>query len=105
MGVIYPTLTLLLNLLCFSQAISFTSTGSTVNLNGVPYYVPPTPLTTLEGPLNNLRFLPSAAGLIPLTVVSTNSLLFSQGDLDKIVSSYAAIDDVFQMGFLESRYS
>ena len=83
-------------------AVSFVSTGSTVMLNDISYYIPASSIATIQIRSNQLSSFSSALGLVPLTVFSTSSLTFNQGDLEVIIGNYTAIDDVFQAGFLES---
>lgn len=91
----------ILNVVTFVQAISFESTGSTVILNDVPYYVPPTSVANLRIWGERLQTCASVAGLVPLTVVQTTSLTLSQTDFTAIITNYTSTDDVFQSAFLE----
>ena len=95
-----PTIVVAL-LLSVVQAVSLVSTGSTLTFNGIPYYIPAHPVTTLKVSSRLLKSLPSAAGLVPLTVISTPSLSFTQADLDAAVAIFSVADDVFQSGFAE----
>lgn len=83
-----------------AAALSFSSTGFTVALNDIPYYVPPDAVATLPV-RTELSGLAATAGFVPLTVISTPSLTYSENDLAATVSSFAAADDVFQQGFLK----
>ena len=94
---------IVLPLLNVVQAVLIVSTGSTLMLNRVPYYIPADPVTTLRVSPSVLKSLPSAADLIPLTVISTPSLSFSQADLDAAVAIFSVADDVFQSSFVESK--
>lgn len=78
-----------------------TSNGMTVTLNDIPYYIPASPIATIECDSKRLGASISVAGLVPLTVIQTSSLTFSQNDLDATVAKYMASDDVFQTGFLQ----
>ena len=88
--------------ICVTQLIS---TGMTVILNDIPYYIPAAPVATIHIRPNQLNAGTSAAGLVPLTVVETTSLTLTQSDLEAIIANYTASDDVFQTGFLEGTYS
>ena len=88
--------------ICMAQLIS---TGMTVVLNDIPYYIPAAPVATITIHPNQLPVGSSAAGLVPLTVVETTSLTFSQSDLEATIVNYTASDDVFQTGFLQGTYS
>jgi hypothetical protein len=85
-----------------ATSFSFAPTGQTVELDGIPYYLPANPVTTLPtyGPLH--RKAESSGGLSPLTVVTTSGPGYS--DLSAIVSNWSSIDDVFSEGFLEAVY-
>ena len=101
----FRTRTSLLPLLCLqllSQSLpQLTSTGSTFAFDGVSYYVPATPYTNIEHDFKSslLTGKISAAGLIPVTVVSSVGSNFSQSDLEKTLRAYGA-DDVWSAGFL-----
>ncbi|KAI9710698.1 MAG: hypothetical protein M1820_002531 [Bogoriella megaspora] len=82
------------------SAVSLSSTGTTVELNGIPYYVP----AQSVGKLQIDRNFPttSSAGLLALTVIQTNSSSYKSIDLQSTIDSFTAVDDVFQTGFLQS---
>ena len=82
-------------------AVSFVSTGSTVVLNGIPYYVPAKPVTTFSLRPEQLKSAAAVADLMPLTAIETSRLTFTQKDLDETVANFTAKDDVFQPGFLQ----
>ena len=99
-----PTLPNLLYLLCLQLlpqiSAQLTSLGSTLVLDGVPYYVPATPFTNIEHDFKSslLNGKTSAAGLIPVTVVSGVGSNFSQSDLKKTLAGFGG-DDVWSGGF------
>ena len=80
---------------------SLTSTGQTLLLNDIPYYVPATPFTILPFP-NALKTLTSAGSLAPVTVVSVSSTNSSLGTLQTIVDEFGS-DDVWNNGFLQGK--
>ncbi|CZT17353.1 related to D-mandelate dehydrogenase [Ramularia collo-cygni] len=83
---------------------SLVPTGQTVELDGVPYYLPAEPVTTLHDE-NTLRSKAlECGGLVPLTVVITNSTQYNSQNLQTTISTYAATDDVFSNGFLAAIY-
>lgn len=104
-----PTFRLVPAGLVLSQLIScitaytFTPTGQTVELDGVSYYLPGSSVTTLKS--SSSKKLKTAAehagGLIPLTVVTTNSSSYSSKDFSATVADFLATDDVYSEGFLE----
>ncbi|KAI4143390.1 MAG: hypothetical protein L6R39_004584 [Caloplaca ligustica] len=79
-------------------SLSLTSTGGSLMLGDVPYYVPATPYTTLSS--HGLNRLQTVNGLAPVTVVSVTASNNSVGSLGSIVGGFAA-DDVWNTGFLE----
>lgn len=85
----------ILHFLFFAKlgASELVSTGQTVSVNGIPYYVPATPLTTVT--TRRLRRLHSLGGLVPVTVAE------SSATLQVIVQGYGEVDDVWSTGFLE----
>lgn len=94
----FPTLCLCLSLIFqkLTRAGSLTSTGQTLVLNDIPYYVPATPFATFP----SLRPLQSAAftgGLAPVTVVRLSA---SNASLEQAISGFGA-DDVWNEGFVE----
>lgn len=74
-------------------ASQLVSTGQTVVLDGQPYYVPASPLTTVKA--RRFRSLPSAGGLVPVTVVD------SMVNLQATFQAYEKADDIWSIGFLE----
>ena len=103
MYLLYNMLSLFLYLCLFTSisAVSFVSTGSTVVLDGIPYYVPTSPVTTLRIRHDQFGSAASVAGLVPLTVLETWALTFTQKNFDATIANYTATDDVFQPGFLQ----
>ena len=83
------------------DAYTLVSTGTTVRLNGVPYYVPPDAVGRLP---SNITRIPGDFGLLPITVVSTNSSSFGNGDFQTLRTSFSETDDVFQDGFLQGSH-
>lgn len=89
----------------WTNAFNLTSTGSTVELNGIPYYVPGRPFASLP------YFSPQAlagvkgllGGLVPVTVVGTASVNFNVKELEKTVQEFGERDDVWGEGFLSGK--
>ena len=79
---------------------AFSSTGSTVILNDIYYYIPPDVITILPT-TKGLSAALSSGGFIPLTATSTSVPEFGASDLSALISNFSTIDDVFQNGFLE----
>ena len=76
-----------------------TFTGQTLLLDGIPYYVPPTPYTQVSLP-TTLKSATSANGLVPVTVVGVSTTNSSLGAIEGIIDGFAS-DDVWNPGFLE----
>lgn len=95
----------ILYLLCIKSlpqaSAQLTSTGSTLVLDGVSYYVPAAPFANVEHDFKAslLSAKTSAAGLVPVTVVSGVGANFSQSDLEKMLGVFGG-DDVWGGGFL-----
>ena len=87
-------------IVCKVQAL-LNSKGMTVTLNDIPYYVPASPIAIINCDSKYLGAATSLAGLVPLTVIQTSSLTFSQRDFAATIANYMANDDVFQPGFLK----
>lgn len=97
-------LPLFLNLAVLKHVLgTLTSTGQTLLLNDIPYYVPATPFVTIPV-LSSLKILPSAAGLVPVTVVQVSTLNDSLSDLESIIEGFG-VDDVWNEEFLEGKLS
>ena len=85
----------------FTEAISLTSTGQTLVLNDIPYYVPATPFTTIL-PVPLLQSIASAGGLIPVTIVALSAGNASLSGLEQTIDGFE-VDDVWNEGFLEGK--
>ncbi|KAF2758352.1 amidase signature enzyme [Pseudovirgaria hyperparasitica] len=78
---------------------SFSTTGQTVILNDIHYYVP----SDVVGKLSWLgRALP--LGLTPITVLPPASHVSTQQELAALAAKWETEDDVFQSGFLGALY-
>ena len=80
---------------------ALTSTGQTLLLNGIDYYVPATPYIKVSS-LPILNSVASAAGLVPVTVVEVSAANSSQSSIEGIINGFG-FDDVWNEGFLEGR--
>lgn len=83
-----------------SLASTVCQTGQTVELDGIPYYLPATPVTTLRYD----HFHGKSNALTALTVITANGSSYGGSDLSKTIAYYKAHDDVFSEGFLEAIY-
>ena len=82
-----------------------TSTGSTVELNGIPYYIPGRPFASLPyfSPQSLAGVKGLLGGLVPVTVVGTASVNFNVKELEKTVEEFGERDDVWGEGFLSGK--
>lgn len=72
------------------------STGQTVTLDGIPYFVPPDPFATISLPKGL-----DLNGFSVLTVFKPDSLPFGEEELEDAVDHYLRQDDVFTTSFLQ----
>ena len=90
----------------FALGLDLISTGSTVALNGVPYYIPSTPYVKI--PNFNSRVLAGKGsgygGIVPATVVQATAAV-TLAQLDRTIAAYGSDDDVWQTGFLSSMHN
>ncbi|EFY97850.1 glutamyl-tRNA(Gln) amidotransferase [Metarhizium robertsii ARSEF 23] len=77
-------------------------TGLTLQLNNVPYYVPPQSIGVIPQPANSSKA--RDFDLVPITVVTSNHGKFGQDELENTTTEFSGIDDVFQDGFLQGIY-
>ena len=82
-------------------AAALTSTGQTLLLNGVPYYVPATPYIKVSS-LPSLKSVASAGGLVPVTIVGVSAANSSLSSIGGIIDGFG-FDDVWNPGFLDGR--
>ena len=97
----------ILSFLCtFALGLDLISTGSTVALNGVPYYIPSTPYVKI--PNFHSRVLAGKGsgygGIVPVTVVKAAAAV-TLAQLKGTITTYGSDDDVWQTGFLSSRHN
>lgn len=97
----HPRAVVLLALSACLTAGSFTLTGQTLFLDNIPYYLPAIPANTVP-PLNSLRSLNSAGGLVPVTVLGTATTNLSSSTLESIIDGFKT-DDVWNEGFLDGK--
>ena len=70
---------------------AFSSTGSTVILNDIYYYIPPDVITILPT-TKGLSAALSSGGFIPLTATSTSVPEFGASDLSALISNFSTIE-------------
>lgn len=79
---------------------SLKSTGGTLMLGDIPYYVPAAPFTIISA--SGINRLQSVNSLTPVTVISISARNSSTASLESIIGDFAA-DDVWNPDFLEGR--
>jgi len=79
---------------------TLTNTGFTVNLNGLSYYVPPTPIATIGVPRPFEDDVFS-----PITVVTVPDVTVGSSYIASILANFTATDDVYQDGFSDYIYA
>lgn len=107
MGAIFAITALFCILLGLTVATdgNLTSTGSTVNLNGIPYHIPGSPFASVAK-LQSQTLTDKKSvfgGLVPITIVGTNSVTFNLVDLHQSLKTYGEKDDVWNEGFLPGK--
>lgn len=77
------------------------STGFTVSLTDIDYFLPPIPVANIAG-CDELKASFAGEAFVPFTVIegSDNGPV----DLASATAKYAESDDVWQKGFLDGRY-
>ncbi|KAL8962351.1 MAG: hypothetical protein Q9183_005173 [Haloplaca sp. 2 TL-2023] len=75
---------------------TLTSTGQTLMLGDIPYYLPATPYATVSA--SGFSALQYSSDLIPITVVKSNP---TNGSLSSVVNTFAS-DDVWNTAFLDA---
>lgn len=107
MGAIFAIAALFCILLGLTVATdgNLTSTGSTVNLNGIPYYIPGSPFASIAKLQSQTLTGKKSVfgGLVPITIVGTNSVTFNLVDLHQKLRTYGEKDDVWNEGFLPGK--
>ena len=83
----------------FVAAVSLSSSGFSVSIDGISYFV--SPYTSGKVSLDELDLLAcvSVGGLYPITVLSNVTV---ESNFSVLMERFIAEDDVFQIGFLQS---
>ncbi|KAG8534384.1 uncharacterized protein KY384_001229 [Bacidia gigantensis] len=91
---------------CQIFATVLTSTGSTVEIGGIPYYVPGQPISSVPSTFyTQLLTTGYSAGslLTPITVVKAPAGPFSVNELQKTFDTFGGADDVWTPDFLTGK--
>ena len=95
----------LLGLILSQSVVGAQSTGRTLVLGGIPYFVPPSPVSALHDTVALSVVVKSASdGLVPFSVIPTSKHVFDSAALQETVDSWAAKDDVWSKAFLTGTY-
>jgi hypothetical protein len=91
---------ILLGFATITDAVS-TKIGTTVELDGIYYYVPPVAVSKLTATAGQLKSAGvSGEDLVPLTVMQGDFASFNATTMESIIDRYLISDDVFSTGFL-----
>jgi len=90
-----------------SSSASVSQTGQTIDVNGISYFAAPSAVSIIS--LTDKQKSAASRGegsvLVPLTVLGDASNKFTTSVFRSLVSNYTSADDVFNIGFLESKFS
>jgi hypothetical protein len=81
-------------------AYSFSTTGTTLQLNGIPYYVPPHAVGKVSRAVFEVN---ENIGLLPITVLNTHEQSLSLDVVNNITATFSKTDDVYQLGFAQGK--
>ena len=90
------------NVVLSAFASVLSTTGQTVVLDGVSFYLPAETVATLD--VSTLPQKIRDASLTPLTVITTDNSSYDAQGFEATISDFTKTDDVFSAGFLESVY-
>lgn len=90
-------------ILCFATGIhaAVSSTGFTVSLTDINYFLPPKPVASIAG-CEELKAAFAEGPFVPFTVVKGDG--YGTLDLASATARYTEEDDVWQEGFLDGAY-
>ncbi|KAL2198288.1 amidase signature domain-containing protein [Corynascus similis CBS 632.67] len=91
------SLTLLITLSTASAQLA--STGFSVTLNNVYYFISPFSSGKVDFPKESLSTVPAVIGLKPVTVIRDS---VSQTDVSELLANWTTVDDVYQPAFSEA---
>jgi hypothetical protein len=87
-----------------AYAFTLTTTGQTVELEGIPYYLPAAPVKYLQANSTLPLAAKRAGSIIPFTVLSVNDTSCTEQAISSAISSFKTIDDVFLEAFESAVY-
>ena len=96
---IFATLVLSLWSLLVSAQVQLSSTGLTVNLDGIHYFVSPYSVGNVSVDGTSLSSAASIHGFYPVTVIQQE---ITTQDIPAVIQNFTKADDVFQPAFLQA---
>ena len=88
---------------CYAVHAQVASSGTTLVVGSLSYFVPGTPIAKLSLTKAKNSFK-SGDSLVPFTFVGAVSGKFSAEDLSAVIANYSASDDVWTTSFLTGSY-
>lgn len=86
----------------FVDAVSLSSSGSSVNLDSISYFISPYSSGKLSLDEVDVSACVSAGGLYPVTLLSN---VTAESNFSVLMERFMAEDDVFQAGFMQSMFT
>jgi hypothetical protein len=99
MGVQYAMNAAILGLLLPTAKAAVSSTGFTVSLTDVSYFIPPDSVATISVTEDLKAAFSISWPFVPFTVIKSTG--YSAAEISSVAAKYLAEDDVIQTGFLE----
>jgi len=90
-----------------SATASISQTGQTFNVNGISYFSAPysVSIISLTDDQKSAASRGEGQTLVPLTVLGDASNRFTTSGFRSLINNYTSSDDVFNVGFLESKFT
>lgn len=76
---------------------TISTTGFTVTLDGISYFLPPKPVGSVQGRRGYSQG--GYGSFTPITVVTTDKTSYNQPDFSATIAGFKKSDDVYQEGF------
>jgi hypothetical protein len=100
MGVCHAMNVAILGLFLSTVKAAVSSTGFTVSLTDVSYFIPPDSVAEISVTEDLKAAFSVSWPFVPFTVINSSS--YSAAEISSVAARYLAEDDVLQAGFLES---
>jgi hypothetical protein len=85
----------------FVHAVTLSPSGSSVSLDGIPYFISPYSSGKLSLDEVDVSACSSVGGLYPMTLLPD---ITAESNFSVLLEKFVAEDDVFQVGFLQSMF-